>query len=402
MEKITIIGDIMVEPPFMQQVKQGENCDFLPSMLPLKHIFSDSDYVIANLETPLAGPEAGYTERIVSFNAPDSLADAVKALGIDAVSTSNNHCLDRGYEGLVRTLQVLDDRGIAHTGTYPEGFTGDRNLYFTVGDTRCALIAYANGTNCGINGHRLVGDRLACVNMFRDQLNAAPLSKPMPQSYTDTKNFIEELLGHKMMWEDGVKLKIAMHLPVAYADEIVEEEEQDLYLRRIEEDYRRARENADLVFFYPHVGGQFNTQPGAYSLRLVQKTAQMGFDAVFAAHSHTTQKAEYVDGKPCFYSLGNVTMSPGTFYSVSESLPDYGIGVHLYIENKKIEKVTISIFKMVEENGEALRVVPVDLLYQELAGQALDHLRTEVAEVFLRITGKNLPDGAFQKEYELN
>jgi len=42
---------------------------------------------------------------------------------------------------------------------------------------------------------------------------------------------------------------------------------------------------------------------------------------VLAAHSHTTQRAEYLEGKPCFYSLGNVSMSPGTFYSVSSSLP---------------------------------------------------------------------------------
>ena len=107
MDKITVLGDIMVEPPFMEQVAQQGAYDFKPSFAPLKALLKDSDYVIGNLETPLAGEEAGYTNRIVSFNSPDSLLDALIDLGVDAVSTVNNHCLDRGLAGLERTLQVL-------------------------------------------------------------------------------------------------------------------------------------------------------------------------------------------------------------------------------------------------------------------------------------------------------
>ena len=59
MKKITILGDIMVEPPFMQQVEDNGEYDFKPSFAPLKTILEESDYVIGNLETPLAGPESG-------------------------------------------------------------------------------------------------------------------------------------------------------------------------------------------------------------------------------------------------------------------------------------------------------------------------------------------------------
>ena len=48
MKKVTIIGDIMVEPPFMQQVEKGGNYDFGPSFAPLKPLFAASDYVIGN------------------------------------------------------------------------------------------------------------------------------------------------------------------------------------------------------------------------------------------------------------------------------------------------------------------------------------------------------------------
>ena len=77
MKKVTVIGDIMVEPPFMRQVEQNGVYDFAPSFLPLKSLFTETDYLIGNLETPLAGEESGYTSKIVSFNSPDSLLDAL-------------------------------------------------------------------------------------------------------------------------------------------------------------------------------------------------------------------------------------------------------------------------------------------------------------------------------------
>lgn len=400
MKKITVIGDIMVEPPFMEQVSAQGTCDFKASFAPLKSLTEEADYVIGNLETPLAGEEAGYTQRIVSFNSPDCLLDALKEIGIDALSTANNHCLDRGCEGLERTCRVLDERGIAHTGTYPRGFSGDRIHYFTVGDTRVALIAYTCGTNFAINGVELAEDELCCVNLFRPQA-AKSFVPPMPEHYYDTLAYLEKLLGRKTIWEETIGLKLAMHLPVPVIDDVVDEKEQDLWFEKVKADYEQARKKADLVLFCPHSGGQFNENPGRYTRRLVEKSARLGFDAVLAAHSHTTQRAEYLEGKPCFYSLGNVSMSPGTFYSVSSSLPEYGLAVHLYVEEKKIAKVNFSIFKMVEENGDPLRVVPVDRLFRQLSGEKREALVSDVSSVFKRVTGRELPKGELQKEYAL-
>jgi len=400
MKKITVIGDIMVEPPFMEQVSAQGTCDFKASFAPLKSLTEEADYVIGNLETPLAGEEAGYTERIVSFNSPDCLLDALKEIGVDALSTANNHCLDRGYEGLERTCRVLDAHGFAHTGTYPRGFDGDRIHYFTVGDTRVAMIAYTYGTNTYINGEELSEEDLCCVNLLRPQL-APSFVTPMPQHYYDTLAYLEKLLGRKTVWEETIGLKLAMHLPVPVIDDVLDEKEQDLWFEKVKADYEEARKKADLVLFYPHSGGQFNENSGRYTRRLVEKSARLGFDAVLAAHSHTTQRAEYLEGKPCFYSLGNVSMSPGTFYSVSSSLPEYGLAVHLYVEEKKIAKVNFSIFKMVEENGDPMRVVPVDELFRQLSGEQREALVSDVSAVFKRVTGREIPQGELQKEYAL-
>lgn len=402
MHKITVIGDIMVEPPFMQQVEQGGKYDFKPSFAPLKSILKESDYVIGNLETPLAGEEGGYTKVLVSFNSPDTLLDALKDIGIDAVSTANNHSLDRGYEGLVRTVETLDRYGIAHTGTYPEDFQGDRVHYFTVGDTKYALIACTFSTNYGINKVDLVGKRSGCVNMIHPVHGGGAIYTPKPAYINRTIEYVESLLGRKMEWEESTKLKRAMDVNGEQIDDIIPEEALNQCFKFVERDYAESREKgADIVIFYPHSGGQFNVRPGNYTKRLVQMSVELGMDAVFAGHAHTSQRAEFLEGKPCFYSLGNVSMSPGTFYSMPECLPEYGLAAHMYMENKGIQKVTFSIFKMVQEPQAAMRIVPVDDLYEALDAAGKEELLSHVAEVYTRVTGKEAPTGAPQKEYEL-
>lgn len=116
--KITIVGDIMCEPPILKAAKKSDGTyDFSPMYEKVKPLFSESDYVIGNMETTLAGEEAGYTETFFSFNAPDSFGEAMKDAGFDLVTTINNHTLDRGAEGIIRTMEVLDKIGLPYTGT---------------------------------------------------------------------------------------------------------------------------------------------------------------------------------------------------------------------------------------------------------------------------------------------
>ena len=51
------------------------------------------------------------------LNFDDDLARALHDAGVDVVSTANNHALDRYKEGVLDTLDALDDVGMLHTGT---------------------------------------------------------------------------------------------------------------------------------------------------------------------------------------------------------------------------------------------------------------------------------------------
>ena len=81
----------------------------------VKPILNEYDLRIANLEVTLAGkPYKGYPQ----FSSPDELPETLINAGFNIILTSNNHSCDRGSKGVARTLDKLDELGVAHTGTF--------------------------------------------------------------------------------------------------------------------------------------------------------------------------------------------------------------------------------------------------------------------------------------------
>ena len=104
------------------------------------------DVAIANLEVTLAGPPfKGYPQ----FSSPDELAIALRDMGFDALVTANNHCVDRGRQGLERTITMLDSFKIAHTGTFVDtvSWLNDAPLIIKKNGFTLALLNYTYGTN---------------------------------------------------------------------------------------------------------------------------------------------------------------------------------------------------------------------------------------------------------------
>lgn len=104
------------------------------------------DYAVANLETTLSGgPKySGFP----AFNSPDDLAAELKEVGFDLLLTANNHSLDKGNSGVCRTLDVLDEVGLAHVGTSrTEEEYGNNVVVADVGGISVAFLGYTYGTN---------------------------------------------------------------------------------------------------------------------------------------------------------------------------------------------------------------------------------------------------------------
>lgn len=131
---------------------------------------SNADYAVVNLEAALGGkPYTGYP----CFSAPDSYPYALARAGFDMMLTANNHTLDRRDKGLVRTLDILDSKGINHVGTYRNKAERDSVLPLIV-DIKGFKVAFLNYTY-GTNGIPIQGDVI--VDYIDKELIKADVTK---------------------------------------------------------------------------------------------------------------------------------------------------------------------------------------------------------------------------------
>ena len=179
-------GDIMAHMPQVNaafDTATGGYC-FDGTFSYVKPVFSEYDFVIANLETTLAGkPYSGYPQ----FSAPDELALACKNAGIKILETANNHCCDKGKQGITRTIAVLDSMGISHLGTYSDSIERAH---------KSPLIIEKNGI------------RVALLN-YTFSTNGISAAKPVIVNYIDTSMIASDIAKATLLHSD--KIILIMH-----------------------------------------------------------------------------------------------------------------------------------------------------------------------------------------------
>lgn len=148
--ELVSVGDIMSHEGQIDSARRDNGTyDFTAMLEEVAYCFEGADYVIGNLETTFAGAAKGYAGYPL-FNTPETLGIALRdVLGVDLLSTANNHSLDCGYEGLVTTLNTLDEQGLAHTGTYRDA--GEKPYYLAdINGINVAFLSYTYGSNVTI------------------------------------------------------------------------------------------------------------------------------------------------------------------------------------------------------------------------------------------------------------
>ncbi len=256
-------GDIMSHMPITEDayVAATGEYDYTHMYRDAAQQLQTADYAVANLETPLAGgPDySGYP----AFNAPDALAVNAKEAGFDLLSTANNHTKDRGMDGIFRTLDVLDQNGIAHVGTYRSQEERDANSGIVVADVGGISVAFVCYTY-GLNGMTIDADKMYSVNLFNNDY-ATTLSDP----------------NYALM----------------------------------EADMAAARAlNADMIAVMIHWGVEYRDVPTDYQTSLAEWLVGQGADLVLGGHPHVIEPYETItttgwDGQQrkgfVIYSMGN-------------------------------------------------------------------------------------------------
>ena len=193
---LTSIGDIMCHNTQYWDAyqKETDTYDFSYVFENVKDYIAAGDISIANLETSFAGKERGYSNYPV-FNSPDELVRDVKSTGLDIITTAGNHCLDMGYSGLSRTIDVLKNNGIEQLGTYKSQEERDTIFIKDVKGVKIAFIDYTYGTN----GIPIPSGKEYCVNLIDKDLIIKDIKAAKEQNV--------DMIVSCMHWGDEYKTK---------------------------------------------------------------------------------------------------------------------------------------------------------------------------------------------------
>ena len=125
--------------------------------------FHESDFSIGVYEGPSAGNDtsfsnSNYDDGIpIALNYPDEFAEAVKKAGIDLVTTANNHLLDKGINGAIRTLNILDKYNLKHLGSYRNQEEKNKIKILNIKGVNIAFLAYTSFVN-----------KMKCENLYKN------------------------------------------------------------------------------------------------------------------------------------------------------------------------------------------------------------------------------------------
>lgn len=217
---MSVIGDIMCHNTQYTDAYNSNTgtYDFSYVFKDIKTKIKTADIAVGNLETTFAGKSVGYSS-YPTFNTPESLADNLKDLGLDVLTTANNHSLDKGYKGIESTIDYLDKADISHTGTFKSEEDQNKILIKNVKDVKIAFLSYTYGTN----GIKVPTGKDYCINLIdkeliKKQLELAKAENPdiicvsmhWGIEYQTKQNKEQEALAD-FLFENGVDIILGSH-----------------------------------------------------------------------------------------------------------------------------------------------------------------------------------------------
>lgn len=221
----------------------------------MKDAIRGGDVTFTNLEVPIRTSEKVKAVKtgVSAHGAPPPVLDALKELGFNLLSLSNNHSWDFGVQGLLDTIEESRKRGFVHAGTGGDVAQAAAPAILETRAGRVALVAMASG---GLMPESPAGPNKPGVNELK--------------------------LDDQRQWDA-----------------------QDL-MRNIAS-IKAARAQADHVIVYQH--HHYWNDDLQETPRWLKQWARQSIDAgatMFVAHGvPMLHGIEIYKGRPIFYSLGN-------------------------------------------------------------------------------------------------
>ena len=330
MVNISFTGDIMCSPR-MTKIANGDFSELFVRADKLKNC----DYLVGNLETPIAGEEMGYTYERYRFNTPESFLTALKEGGFDLVALANNHCMDRGEQGIINTLENCKKAGLETVGIYASEQERNKIFIKNFDGLKVAFINYTYGINAFV--HRTFLEHPYMVNLSQPE-ETLPGSIHLLDDYETIADNV------KKIYEDGEGYEYVRP-----------------YIEQLKNDIKTAKEEADYVIMIMHNGSQYIREVDAYSIYLAEKIKEYGADIIVGHHQHLIQSSNIENDYLKIFCLGNFIYDQyiegdGYYFDA----PIYNAVFHLALEKKEDgrieEKKSFSIYTTVK-NADGLPCV---------------------------------------------
>ncbi len=202
------------------------------------------DVMVVNNEFPFTSRGNRQEEKMYTFRADPDTAEYLQIMGADVAILANNHVYDFGEQGLLDTLDTLNEYGIKPLGAGRNIEEASRPVYYIINDIKVAIIA------------------------------ATQIERLEPPNTIGAR---EDKAGVFRCWNSKLIYSV------------VEE----------------AKKNADFVIVCVHWGTEKEEMPDTWQLEMAPKLAEAGADLIIGDHPHRLQGFYYYGNTPCIYSLGN-------------------------------------------------------------------------------------------------
>ena len=345
MISISFIGDLILLENQVKAGYNGSNYNYNKMFGYANKYFEKSDYTIGVLE----GPVANSTYSIGNFNDgkniylnyPKEFIDSIKGSGIDLVTISNNHILDKGINGVKETAENLNERNLDYVG-YKE-----RYKIVNIKNLKVGILAYTYGTNY-YSEEKLY--KLNITNMI------VPETSPL----------FEEV--KKSVINDFNELK---------------------------------NQNVDLIIVLPHMGTQFALKQNNMQNTWNKIFEENGASIILGDHSHSVQPLEYINDCFVVNSPGNFANQ----YTDNNGDATSIVNIYIDTKTKKVINASIiPMFTKGDKNGFYYSIPIYDILdnidiYNSMSNNELKRIN-EIQKLITKVMlGKEITTDDIEKEY---
>jgi len=235
---LVAVGDIMLSRTVEQKMIQRN--DWLYPFRETYQITTAGDIVFANLESPIIKGPIIETGQMVFRTDPQSV-EGLKFGGFNVLSLANNHMKNYGQEGIEKTIEYLDQAGIAYTGAGLDIEKARQPAIMEIQGIKFGFIAYTDGSFT-------------------------------PNNYEATENRAGSPFLKTEILIEGIS---------------------------------NLKERVDVIIVSMHAGTEYSNTPNQKQIDFAHTAIDNGASLVIGHHPHVVQPIEQYKNGYILYSLGN-------------------------------------------------------------------------------------------------